>query len=166
VLRPSIECYGMCAQRWASINPICSQADIRPCEQVQTALNNNASTVLIKRSPFRSCSQQPRPLRCQNIIGQATVIDGDTIEIRTPADSTLGNDAPESEQFSRGSDSQLFLSGSVAANCLADHIIITCSPMATDRYRRVVAVCLAGCFDLGHWASPPRGYQIHFARER
>jgi hypothetical protein len=48
------------------------------------------------------------------------------------------------------------VSGSVAANGLADYIVITCSPRATDRYRRVVAVCLAGGFDLAHWASPPR----------
>jgi endonuclease YncB( thermonuclease family) len=42
--------------------------------------------------------------------------------------------------------------GSVAANSLADYIggrAVTCSPRATDRYWRVVAVCSVSDVDLG-----------------
>lgn len=89
-----------------------------------------------------------------DISGQATVIDGDTIEIHGQRIRFWGIDAPESAQLCRGSDSELFRCGSVAANRLAvfigDHTI-TCSPRGTDRYRRVVAACSAGGVDLGRW---------------
>jgi endonuclease YncB( thermonuclease family) len=48
----------------------------------------------------------------------------------------------------------LYHCGSAAAISLAEHIagrVVTCSPRATDRYRRVVAVCAAGGADLARW---------------
>ena len=77
----------------------------------------------------------------QDIIGQATVIDGDTIEIHLQRIRLWGIDAPESDQLGRA-DSELFRCGSAAASGLADQIaghVVGCSPRATDRYQRVAA---------------------------
>jgi endonuclease YncB( thermonuclease family) len=94
------------------------------------------------------------PAAAEDIIGQATVIDGDTIEIHGRRVRLWGIDAPESDQLCRGSDSLPYRCGSAAALALADWIArrpVTCTPRAIDRYRRVVAACTAGGEDLARW---------------
>ncbi|PZO04680.1 MAG: nuclease [Alphaproteobacteria bacterium] len=78
------------------------------------------------------------------IIGRATVIDGDTIEIRRQRIRLWGIDAPESRQSCTRSG-QAYRCGQEAANHLdrlARDKTVSCAPVGRpDRYRRIIAVC-------------------------
>jgi endonuclease YncB( thermonuclease family) len=87
------------------------------------------------------------------IIGQASVIDGDTIEIHKTRIRLHGIDAPESGQTCLV-DGKVFRCGQRSASALADKIgsqTVTCDQNGTDKYGRVVAVCSAGGEDLNAW---------------
>ena len=89
----------------------------------------------------------------QAIIGQASVIDDDTIEIHGTRIRLYGIDAPESGQtcLEEGSPTRC---GQQAALALADKIanhVVTCEPKDRDRYNRVVAICRALGEDLNAW---------------
>jgi len=78
------------------------------------------------------------------LIGQATVIDGDTIEIHGERIRLFGIDAPESGQTCKDADGDDYRCGQYAALALADFILwetVTCEPRDTDRYGSIVAVC-------------------------
>jgi endonuclease YncB( thermonuclease family) len=56
---------------------------------------------------------------CANdLVGQASVVDGDTLEIHGTRIRLGGVDAPESSQLCRGADSNLYRCGAKAANDL------------------------------------------------
>jgi endonuclease YncB( thermonuclease family) len=85
--------------------------------------------------------------------GQASVIDGDTIEIHGQRIRFFGIDAPESHQTC-GADQQTYRCGQQAALALADHVgqqTVSCEKRDVDRYGRIVAVCRAGGEDLNAW---------------
>ena len=86
--------------------------------------------------------------------GQASVIDGDTLEIHGTRIRLWGIDAPESSQLCRGEDSLQYRCGAKAANDLDAFIAgrpVNCLPISLDRYGRTVATCLVGGADLGDW---------------
>jgi endonuclease YncB( thermonuclease family) len=91
---------------------------------------------------------------CADLIGQASIIDGDTLEIHGTRIRLWGIDAPESSQLCRGDDSLQYRCGAKAANDLDAFIarqVVDCVPVSLDQYGRTVASCSVGGVDLGDW---------------
>jgi len=89
-----------------------------------------------------------------DLAGQASIIDGDTLEIHGTRIRLWGIDAPESSQLCRGDDSLQYRCGAKAANDLDAFIAgrpVHCLPISLDRYGRSVATCSVGGADLGDW---------------
>ncbi|MEJ6871543.1 thermonuclease family protein [Bradyrhizobium japonicum] len=89
-----------------------------------------------------------------DLIGQASIVDGDTLEIHGARIRLWGVDAPESSQLCRGEDSLQYRCGAKAANELAAFIgerPVSCAPTSLDRYGRTVASCAVGGTDLADW---------------
>ena len=67
-----------------------------------------------------------------DLVGQANIIDGDTLEIHGTRIRLWGIDAPESSQLCRGADSNLYRCGANAANDLDTFIArrpVSCTPV-------------------------------------
>jgi endonuclease YncB( thermonuclease family) len=89
-----------------------------------------------------------------DFVGQASVVDGDTLEIHGMRIRLWGVDAPESSQLCRGEDSLQYRCGAQAANDLDTFIArrpVNCFPLSLDPYGRTVATCFVGGTDLGEW---------------
>ena len=96
----------------------------------------------------------PLAAQAQQLVGQASVIDGDTIEIVGTRIRLHGIDAPESGQMCQDARGRDYRCGQKAAFALADWIgraTVSCEPRDTDRYGRVVAVCQARGQDMNEW---------------
>jgi endonuclease YncB( thermonuclease family) len=94
------------------------------------------------------------PAWADDLAGQASIIDGDTLEIHGTRIRLWGVDAPESSQLCRGADSNLYRCGAKAANDLDSFIArrpVNCTPVAKDQYGRTVATCSVGGADIGEW---------------
>jgi endonuclease YncB( thermonuclease family) len=94
------------------------------------------------------------PAYSGDLIGQASIIDGDTLEIHGTRIRLWGVDAPESAQLCRGEDSLQYRCGAQAANDLDAFIArrpVNCTPITLDRYGRTVATCSVDGADLGDW---------------
>jgi endonuclease YncB( thermonuclease family) len=84
-------------------------------------------------------SKPPAPL-----VGQARVLDGDSIEISGARIRLQGIDAPEWEQTCVDAGGQAWPCGKAAAQELRHHIgarDLTCEPSGFDRYNRTLATC-------------------------
>ena len=95
----------------------------------------------------------PAQSSAQTIAGQASVIDGDTIEIHGTRIRLFGIDAPEGAQTCTV-QGKSFPCGRRASFALADKIgrqAVECQPKDRDRYGRVVAVCRVGGEDINGW---------------
>jgi endonuclease YncB( thermonuclease family) len=94
---------------------------------------------------------EPQPA----IIGQAWVIDGDTIEISGIRIRLQGIDAPESDQPCTDPKGRTWACGRAATRELKARIRgreLTCNRKAFDRYKRVLAVCsLRDGSDINAW---------------
>ena len=99
-------------------------------------------------------SLAPMPAVASDLVGVASVIDGDTLEIRGVRIRLHGIDAPESRQLCRRSSGDEWRCGQQAALALSDRIgrrTINCSVRDVDRYDRAIAVCRQGNQDLNRW---------------
>lgn len=90
----------------------------------------------------------------ETLSGQASVIDGDTLEIHGTRVRLWGIDAPEISQLCRGEDSLPYRCGAKAANELDAFVArrpVSCEPVSSDVYGRTVARCSVGGADMAEW---------------
>src|SRR5258708_4102561 len=81
-----------------------------------------------------------------NLTGQATVIDGDTLEMHGERIRLWGIDAPENSQLCRNNESLQYQCGAKAANELDTFIArrpVDCLPVSLDQYGRTVVRLVA-----------------------
>ncbi|MGY0573571.1 thermonuclease family protein [Bradyrhizobium sp. RDM12] len=74
-----------------------------------------------------------------DLVGRASIIDGDTLEIHGTRIRLWGIDAPESSQLCRGEDSLPYRCGAKAANELDASIAqlpVSCEPIEPHCYQR------------------------------
>lgn len=101
----------------------------------------------------------------EGVMGQASVIDGDTLEIHGQRIRLFGIDAVESSQRCER-DGQAWNCGKDSAFALADRIgrsAIDCRGREKDRYGRLVAVCFKGAEDLNRWMVE-QGWAVAYRR--
>ncbi len=98
--------------------------------------------------PYKA--NQPTP---KWIAGQASVIDGDTLEIHGQRIRLYGIDAPENDQTCTR-DGKPWRCGQTAALELSGFIgsqTVRCAERGQDRYGRMIGKCEAKGVDLGQW---------------
>lgn len=108
-----------------------------------------------------------------DMVGEARIIDGDTVEIGGERIRLHGIDAPESRQTCTVVGEE-WRCGESATLALVDEIAgqsVTCKGNKRDRYGRLIAVCYAGSDDLnawmvrGGWAVAYRRYSKDYVEE-
>lgn len=88
----------------------------------------------------------PHGIAAQTIVGQAEVVDGDTLTIEGQRIRLFGVDAPEGNQTC-DRNGERWVCGEVAAQQLRSLIessTVSCDQRDIDQYGRIVAVCRAG----------------------
>lgn len=94
------------------------------------------------------------PAAANELVGVASVIDADTLEIRGVRIRLHGIDAPESRQLCRRNSGDEWRCGQQAALALSDRIgrrTVNCAVRYVDRYDRAIAVCTQDNEDLNRW---------------
>jgi endonuclease YncB( thermonuclease family) len=105
-------------------------------------------------------AQQPR------LVGVASVLDGDTIEIHGQRIRLFGIVSPEGAQPCYRPSGEPWQCGQQAADALGQEIgqaTIRCVQRDRDRFGRIVAVCFRCTEDLGRWMVR-QGWAVAFRR--
>ncbi|MBZ9994140.1 thermonuclease family protein [Mesorhizobium sp. BH1-1-4] len=107
------------------------------------------------------------PAVAEPLVGIASVVDGDTIEIHGQRIRFNGIDAPESAQICSDASGRKYRCGQRASLALAEllkaHRPTSCVEVDRDRYSRIVAVCTAGGIDIGEWVVK-QGYALDWPK--
>lgn len=113
----------------------------------------------------------PLPAQASEVLrGVASVIDGDSLEIRGVVIRLHGIDAPEVRQRCLDANWRAYWCGQHAALALADRIgwlIVECRGSNWDRFGRLIAVCTQDGTDLNGWLVS-RGHALayrHFSTD-
>lgn len=104
---------------------------------------------------FAAIMNLTSPAMASDIVGRASVIDGDTIEIAGTRIRFDGIDAPESHQSCQTTSGETYRCGRVSADMLDKFLSqsrpTTCTPKGKS-YDRIVAVCRrADGTDINRW---------------
>ena len=120
--------------------------------------NEETNAQLPKRHSPRSrdfhAAERRSIAHAEPLIGQASIIDGDTLEIHGTRIRLFGIDAPESDQLCRSEGSEWCRCGQKTSNVLFDFIArrpVECVEVDRDRYQRAVAVCSVAGVDIADW---------------
>ena len=100
------------------------------------------------------------------IIGVATVIDGDTIDVSGTRIRLYGIDAPEGAQQCARADGAVWQCGDAASLALTRQLgrsQVRCEANGQDRYRRTIAVCFRAGVDINQWMVA-NGWAMAFRR--
>ena len=109
-----------------------------------------------------------------DVTGKPRVIDGDTVEIAGERIRLNGIDTPETKQTCLDETGKRWRCGEEATFALLDLVgnhWITCKGQERDRYKRLIAVCYAGPYDLNAkmvrqgWALAYRRYSTDYVAE-
>jgi len=98
------------------------------------------------------------------IVGVASVIDGDTIEIHGERIRLLDMDAPETRQVCQDAAGADYRCGQKAALLFSDFIgqrTVTCDWSKRDRYGRILGRCTVAGRDVGLWLVQ-RGWAVPY----
>ena len=113
----------------------------------KAALSMIVVLAILLASPHRVTSAN------DDIVGRASIIDGDTVEIRAQRIRLWGIDAPEGQQRCI-KDGKLWRAHTDSANALDTYLagrIIACKQKGIDLYKRKVAICEVDGEDIGGW---------------
>lgn len=105
------------------------------------------------------------PAWAGTVQGQASVIDGDTLDIDGTRIRFHGIDAPERHQRC-GSSEEEWACGQASAAALASRIgghRVTCAEMGRDRYGRIIASCMVDGIDIESWMAR-NGWALAYRR--
>jgi len=106
-----------------------------------------------------------KPMASGQLTGRASVVDGDTLEIRGNRIRLWGIDAPESAQLCQR-EGQAWQCGRAAASAFAEWIgerTAICEQKDIDRYKRIVGRCVGGGTHVSTWLVE-NGWALAFRR--
>jgi endonuclease YncB( thermonuclease family) len=134
-------------------------AEVGPTEATAVASQSSEDSLAKGQAPAPNLPKE------DTLVGRASVIDGDTIEMRGRRIRLNAIDAPEASQTCRAKTGS-WPCGRRAASALTDLIAsrtVSCRPSGTDRYGRLVAGCAVGGVDIGSWMVE-QGWALAFRR--